>query len=121
VPEWAPIERSYAGLPELPPGWLAAHRDDVTLLDVRSAEEYDGPEGHVSGALLIPLPELQDRIAEVPGDAPTVVVCHSGRRSALATQQLIKAGREQVANLRGGMVAWRRAGLPVEGPVAGAA
>jgi len=120
VPDWAPVERSYAGLPELPPRWLAAHLDDVTLLDVRSAEEYAGPEGHVHGALLIPLPELEARIAEVPGDVPTVVICHSGRRSALATQQLLKAGRGQVANLRGGMVAWRRAGLPVDAAVAGA-
>ncbi len=115
-PAWAPVERSYAGLPELPPRWVGEHLEAITLLDVRSAEEYGGPEGHVSGALLIPLPELEDRLAEVPKGAPTVVVCHSGRRSALATQQLLKAGREQVANLRGGMVAWRRVGLPVETP-----
>jgi rhodanese-related sulfurtransferase len=43
-----------------------------------------------------------------------VVVCHSGSRSALATQQLIKAGVVQVANLRGGISGWSAAGYPLE-------
>jgi len=42
------------------------------------------------------------------------VLCHSGSRSALATQQLIKAGLRQVANLHGGLRAWTAEGLPVE-------
>ena len=42
-----------------------------------------------------------------------MVVCHSGSRSALATQQLIKAGRQQVANLRGGLRQWAEEGYPL--------
>jgi rhodanese-related sulfurtransferase len=42
------------------------------------------------------------------------VVCHSGSRSALATQQLLKAGRAQIANLRGGLSRWGHAGYPLE-------
>ena len=53
---WAPLQRSYAGLPELLPAWVAAHRDQLTVLDVRSSEEFAGPDGLVEGSLLIPLP-----------------------------------------------------------------
>ena len=63
---WAPLSRSYAGLPELPPSWVAEHREALTLLDVRSAEEFHGPDGHVTGSLLIPLPELEQRSGEIP-------------------------------------------------------
>ena len=115
VDAWAPLQRSYAGLPELPPSWVAEHRQALTILDVRSAEEYNGPDGRVSGSLLVPLPELEERSAEIPADRPVVVVCHSGSRSALATQQLLKAGRPQVANLRGGLNRWGDEGYPLDG------
>jgi sulfur dioxygenase len=112
---WAPLLRSYAGLPELTPAWVAEHRQLLTLLDVRSAEESEGPDGRIPGSLLVPLPELEQRSAEIPADRPVVVVCHSGSRSALATQQLLKAGRSQVANLRGGLHRWVDEGYPLEG------
>ncbi len=111
---WAPLEHSYAGLPEVPPAWVASHRNDLTLLDVRSAEEVSGPDGRLSASLWVPLPELEARLEEIPADKPVVVVCHSGSRSALATQQLLKAGRERVANLRGGLSRWSAEGYPLE-------
>ena len=114
VDSWAPLSRSFAGLPELTPAWVAEHQGDITLLDVRSAEEFTGPDGHIAGSLLIPLPELEARAGEIPSGRPLVVVCHSGSRSALATQQLLKAGREQVANLRGGISGWHSAGYPLD-------
>jgi sulfur dioxygenase len=114
-PAWAPLSRSYAGLPELAPAWVAQHRDTFTLLDVRSDEEFHGPDGHISGSLPIPLPELEARSGEIPGDRPVVVLCHSGSRSALATQQLIKAGHPQVANLHGGLSRWIAEGYPLAG------
>ena len=112
---WAPLQRSYAGLPELTPAWVAAHRDGLTILDVRSSEEFEGPDGRVAGSLLIPLPELEAGASAIPTDRPVVVVCHSGSRSALATQQLLKAGRQQVANLHGGLSRWAAEGYPLEG------
>lgn len=112
---WAPVQRSYAGLPELTADWVADHLGGLTLLDVRSAEEFDGPDGRIAGSLLIPLPELEARSGEIPTDRPVVLVCNSGSRSALATQQLLKAGREQVANLRGGLSRWGDAGYLLEG------
>jgi len=114
-PNWAPLQRSYAGLPELPPAWVAAHTSEVTILDVRGAEEVQGPDGHIAGSRNIPLPELDARLGELPDDQPLVVVCHAGSRSALATQQLLKAGRERVANLRGGLARWADEGYPLSG------
>ncbi len=115
---WAPIERSFAGLPELPADWVADHREALTLVDVRSEAETEGPDGRIPGSLLIPLPELEVRADEIPADRPTVVLCHSGSRSALATQQLQKKGLTQVANLRGGLRAWKAQGLPLDHPPA---
>lgn len=117
---WAPVQRSYAGLPELEPAWVAEHRHGLSLVDVRGAEEFDGPDGHLAGSLLIPLPELQERLAEIPLERPVVLLCHSGSRSALATQLLLKAGRDKVANLRGGLRAWEAEGLSLEGADRGA-
>ena len=111
---WAPLSRSFAGLPELTPDWVAAHLHRLTLVDVRSAEEFNGPDGRIAGSVLIPLQELDNRANELPPDQPVVVLCHSGSRSALATQQLLKAGLSQVANLRGGISGWRAAGYPLE-------
>ena len=116
APAWAPVQRSFAGLSELPPAWVADHRGDVTLLDVRSEEECHGPDGRIPDSLLIPLPELEQRLNELPAQTPIVVLCHSGSRSALATQQLQKAGFARVANLRGGLRRWIAEGYPLERP-----
>ncbi|MEB3331599.1 MAG: rhodanese-like domain-containing protein [Synechococcaceae cyanobacterium] len=110
---WAPLQHSYAGLPELHADWLVEHREAVTLLDVRSSEEFHGPDGHLAGSLLIPLPELPQRLGEIPGERPVVVLCHSGSRSALATQQLQRAGL-RVANLHGGLRHWEAEGFPLQ-------
>jgi glyoxylase-like metal-dependent hydrolase (beta-lactamase superfamily II)/rhodanese-related sulfurtransferase len=115
---WAPVQRSYAGLPELAPAWVAAHHSELTILDVRSPEELQGPDGHISGSLNIPLPELEQRRQEIPSGKPVVVVCHSGSRSALATQQLLKEGITTIANLRGGLSRWSDEGYPLAGAVA---
>ena len=80
------------------------------LLDVRQPEEYQA--GHIESARLIPLGELAARAAELPHDREVICVCHSGNRSSHATRQLIALGF-QASNLRGGMIAWAQAGLPV--------
>jgi sulfur dioxygenase len=112
APSWGPVVMTYAGLPQISPDWVATHRGDVHLLDVRSAAEFDGQLGHLEGAQLIPLDDLRTRVADVPADKPVVVVCQTGMRAGLGTAILRKAGLAQVANLAGGMVRWRDLGLP---------
>jgi hydroxyacylglutathione hydrolase len=83
----------------------------VSVLDVRGAAEWDA--GHVPGAIHVPLGSLRDRVAEVPRDRPLVVHCQGGSRAAIAASVLQAAGFENVAEMRGGMSAWRRDGHDV--------
>lgn len=110
--DWGPVITTYAGLGEIAPEWVASHRAEVHLLDVRSAAEFDGELGHIQGAQLVPLDDLRARVSEVPAGKPVVVVCQTGKRSALGTVILSRAGLKRVANLAGGMARWRELGLP---------
>jgi glyoxylase-like metal-dependent hydrolase (beta-lactamase superfamily II)/rhodanese-related sulfurtransferase len=105
---WGPVVPSYAGLPIIDPRWVAENRGAVHVLDVRTPAEYDGELGHIEGAQLIPLSELASRLDEVPRDRPVVAVCRSGTRSGQAAVILRKAGRDDVANVAGGMLRWRQ-------------
>lgn len=74
------------------------------ILDVREVWELDICA--LKDCLHIPLGDLARRMDELPKDCPIVVVCHTGRRSLLATQFLRNAGRVQAINLEGGVEAW---------------
>lgn len=80
------------------------------VLDVREPDEFRG--GHISGARHIPLGSLKQRMHALPRGREIVCVCRSGSRSRSAVSQLAAAGFQAV-NLRGGMLAWSGAGLPV--------
>lgn len=98
-------------LPETDPRAAAQRLDGgALLLDVREDQEWSA--GRAPDAVHVPLGALPARVGELPRDREVVVVCRSGRRSALATRQLVAAGID-ARNLVGGMQAWARAGLPV--------
>ena len=111
------IARLLAGLfRRTPPGITVAEAHAATnhgsavLLDVREIQEWQA--GHAPQADHIPLGQLEGRLTELPRDRQIITVCRSGRRSALAAQQL--SGQDyQAVNLTGGMTAWADAGLPV--------
>ncbi|MCY3412472.1 MAG: rhodanese-like domain-containing protein [Candidatus Heimdallarchaeota archaeon] len=78
---------------------------DVFILDVRSQSEYD--EGHIDGATLIPVDELEDRLDELPAkDAKILVYCRSGSRSATASGILDDFDFTNVYNMLGGYIEW---------------
>ena len=85
---------------------LRTEGEEFLLLDVREPEEF--ATAHISGARLLPLAELEARLAELAAwKARRVVVhCHTGGRSAKACALLRAAGFENVANLQGGIEAW---------------
>lgn len=87
-------------------------RGEVHLLDVRQPDEWTA--GHVPGATYITGAELPRRLSEVPDDKPVAVTCGSGYRSSVAASLLAKEGRTAVANVLGGMTAWKQADLPLE-------
>ncbi len=82
------------------------------LLDVREYPEFAG--GHLKGAQLIPLGEIERRAGELPKDQPIVAMCRSGGRSAKAASKLANLGYTNVRQLTGGVMAWEQAGLPLE-------
>jgi glyoxylase-like metal-dependent hydrolase (beta-lactamase superfamily II)/rhodanese-related sulfurtransferase len=114
-PQWAPLNYTFAGFWEIQPDWVEEHRATLSVVDVREADEFDGPLGHVPDACHIPLAELTNRVNEIPRDKPVVTVCRAGGRSARATLILKNAGFENVANLAGGMLRWRALHFPVDG------
>ena len=79
--------------------------EPMQLLDVRSPKEY--ADGHVDGAINIPVGELASRAGELRRDAPTAVMCEDGYRSALAASLLQQEGFARLANVTGGMAAFR--------------
>ena len=83
----------------------------VYVLDVRQQTEWR--HGHIQGSQNLPLMQLKKRLATLPHDKPIVTVCASGHRSNAAARTLQRHGY-QVENLKGGMHAWTRSGLPVE-------
>jgi rhodanese-related sulfurtransferase len=82
----------------------------VVVIDVREPAEWK--TGHIQGALHIPLAQLSSRLPQLPSGKTILTVCRSGHRSAVAARALARAGHD-VLNLRGGMNAWARAGLPL--------
>jgi rhodanese-related sulfurtransferase len=86
---------------------------DAIVVDLRPADEFEA--GHIAGALSIPLPELQARLAELPEDVEIVAYCR-GPYCAMSPQAvalLERAGR-RARRLEDGYPEWRLAGLPVE-------
>jgi rhodanese-related sulfurtransferase len=92
---------------------LINHKDAV-IVDVREQAEFE--TGHLLNAKLIPLGTLKGRIGELEKyrDQPLVMVCGSGQRSKIAAAQLKNQGFTQAYSLVGGVVAWRKAELPLE-------
>jgi rhodanese-related sulfurtransferase len=87
--------------------------NDLVLVDVRTAGEYEY-DGRITDSQLIPLSMLAARLDELPKDKPIVCICRSGNRSHTACEHLAVSGFSDIYNLSGGMLGWRRAGLPYE-------
>jgi rhodanese-related sulfurtransferase/DNA-binding transcriptional ArsR family regulator len=86
---------------------------EAVVVDLRPADEFEA--GHIAGALSIPLPELEARLAELPDDVEVVAYCR-GPYCAMSPQAvalLERAGR-RARRLEDGYPEWRLAGLPVE-------
>jgi rhodanese-related sulfurtransferase len=89
-----------------------AESEPVTIVDVRTDEE--AARGIIPGALHIPLHMLPLRAQELEGDNSLVFYCHSGIRSGQACSFMASQGRENLFNLRGGVLGWGAAGYTLE-------
>lgn len=91
-------------------------RQDMLLLDVRTAADFVGEQGHIAGATNIPLEALEAGLEELAADLerPIALVCRTDRRSAKAAALLTRRGFADVHVVQGGMTAWLDNGWPVE-------
>ena len=82
-------------------------KNNILLLDVRTATEFEGPLSHIAGAVLLPIQELDQRVDELNEhkEKEIIVICRSGNRSQTGTRILISHGFNAV-NMLGGMKAW---------------
>lgn len=92
---------------------LINHKNAL-ILDVREKAEFDGKR--IPNSKHIPLSELPTRLKELEKqkEKPIVVNCRGGMRSASACKVLKEQGFTQVFALKGGILAWQQAGLPLE-------
>ena len=93
---------------------LATDRD-LLLLDVRTAADFVGEQGHIEQAVNIPVENLQQRMNEIGNhlEQPVAIVCRTDKKSAKAALLLTEAGFAEVHIVHGGMTKWIEAGLPV--------
>lgn len=112
---WPLAQRRLSTVKELGTHELTRLMNDrnPVLLDLREAKEVEG--GKLPNAVHIPLSELGSRASELSSlkGRPVVAYCARGNRTALAGRKLSKLGFSEVYSLRGGIAAWRSAGLPV--------
>src|SRR5579884_4523795 len=109
------LEQTKAGIREVDARG-ARELGDAAWVDVREADEWE--EGHIPGAVHVPRGFLESRIEQVAPsrDAPVVVYCAGGARSAFAAKSLQDLGYENVVSLTGGFTDWKRNGGEVAVP-----
>jgi len=99
----------------IPPGRATEliNREDAIVVDVRPMNDFS--DGHVLHSINIPMNSFKNQLGQLEKHKkkPIIVACRSGAQSAAACKQLRKAGFENVYNLRGGIMAWQSANLPV--------
>ena len=84
--------------------------EGVVVIDVREDDEYLA--GHVTGAVLMPLSTVPERVGELPADGQFLIICQVGGRSGRAVQFLRARGLDAI-NVAGGTSAWVNSGRPV--------
>jgi molybdopterin-guanine dinucleotide biosynthesis protein A len=100
-------------VPEIDVDELAARlAEGARLIDVREPDEYT--DGHVPGAVLVPLGTVPDHVDAFAGEGPTYVICGSGGRSMRAAEYVVQHGLDAV-NVAGGTKAWIASGRDTVG------
>ena len=89
------------------------NREGAVVVDVRDQKEFK--EGHIVDAFNIPHAAISSRMKEIDKfrEKPVIVACKMGQHSGSVGAALRKAGFQNVARLRGGIMEWRSQNLPV--------
>ncbi len=110
------------GLPEARVQQITVHdlatmreeQPELVVLDVREASEWD--DGHIAGAINIPMSQAVERMKEIPADRLKAVLCAGGLRSSSVISALLRSGISGWYNVAGGMREWSKAGYPTVKP-----
>jgi len=86
-------------------------KPDVMIVDVRTPAEY--AEGHIAGAVNLPLQTIESWYKDLPKDKPVYLYCRSGNRSQQAAEFLKKKGFSNIYNEQGGIIAWTQRNYPL--------
>jgi rhodanese-related sulfurtransferase len=89
------------------------NREDAVLIDTRNQADFKS--GHISDAILIPLPDIKDsadKLKKYEG-RPLIFYCKSGTRSDEACKLLSKQGFTNIYAISGGIQAWQDANMPL--------
>lgn len=89
---------------------LIQEKPSLVILDVRTDGEYR--DGHIEGAVNIPVNELEGRLGELEKEDETLVYCRTGNRSGTAVGILKENGYEKIFHMNKGITAWTAAGYP---------
>ena len=94
---------------------LIAEHPETPVIDVRTAPEFTGPLGHIEGARLLTLQDIDTWAPTLSqyADEDIVLVCRSGNRSGVAAGILAQRGFSRLINMTGGMRDWNRREYPV--------
>ena len=91
--------------------------NEIYLLDIRRTDEWESehilPSHHLELNELIETNEMNRELKELPRDHPIALLCRSGQRASIAASILKKNGFSSLFNVRGGIQAWKQAGLPL--------
>lgn len=106
------LRQRLSGISEVGPAEATRmlNHDNAVMIDMRSDKEYS--EGHVVNAIHVPSAE-QLAALDKYRDKPVIVYCNSGSRSNGFCSKLRKQGFPSVYNLRGGILGWQKAELPL--------
>lgn len=93
---------------------LANPPEGLIILDVRTPQEFR--EGHLAGARNMDFfgGSFERQVEALPKDAPVLLYCRTGKRSAAAAEILGEAGVKRIYHMHHGLESWRQAGLPLE-------
>ena len=110
------IRQRLSGVSEIGPveATRMLNHDNAVMIDMREDKEYR--EGHIINAVHAPAGKQNNYTAKLEKyrERPLIVYCRSGQRSTAVCSKLRKQGFEAVYNLKGGVVAWQKAELPLE-------
>jgi len=113
---WPLIQRGRIGAKEVSVQQAVQliNRRDAVVIDVRDAADF--ASGHIPNARHMPVAEMEKRLKELEKlkSRPVIVSCRSGNRAAAASAVLRKNGFQEVFPLKGGILGWQQASMPLE-------